>query len=81
MTLHKSKGLEYHTVIFAGLDDSAWWSYAQDTAVATAGFFVVFTRAKQRVIFTDSPSRGTRKSIALLYALLASDSVQTLSVA
>ncbi|WP_267903779.1 UvrD-helicase domain-containing protein [Rhizobium mongolense] len=25
MTIHKSKGLEYHTVIFIGLDDSAWW--------------------------------------------------------
>lgn len=81
MTLHKSKGLEYHTVIFVGLDDTAWWSYAQDTAEATAGFFVAFTRAKQRVIFTYSPSRGTRMSIAPLYALLASAGVQTLSVA
>lgn len=81
MTLHKSKGLEYHTVIFVGLDDTAWWSYAQDTAEATAGFFVAFTRAKQRVIFTYSPSRGTRKSIAPLYALLAAAGVQTVSVA
>ncbi len=81
MTLHKSKGLEYHTVIFVGLDDSAWWSYAQDTAEATAGFFVAFTRAKQRVIFTYSPSRGGRRSIAPLYALLASAGVHTLSVA
>lgn len=81
MTLHKSKGLEYHTVIFVGLDDTAWWSYAQDTAEATAGFFVAFTRAKQRVIFTYSPSRGTRRSIAPLYALLAAAGVQTLSVA
>jgi len=24
MTIHKSKGLEYHTVIFVGLDDAAW---------------------------------------------------------
>lgn len=27
MTIHKSKGLEYHTVIFVGLDDGAWWSF------------------------------------------------------
>ena len=81
MTLHKSKGLEYHTVIFIGLDDSAWWSYPQDIAEATAGFFVAFTRAKQRVIFTYSPSRGSRRSIAPLYALLASAGVQTLAVA
>ena len=25
VTNHKSKGLEYHTVIFVGLDDRAWW--------------------------------------------------------
>lgn len=81
MTLHKSKGLEYHTVIFVGLDDSAWWSYEHDTDEATAGFFVAFTRAKQRVIFTYSPARGTRVSIAPLYTLLASAGVQTLSPA
>jgi superfamily I DNA/RNA helicase len=81
MTLHKSKGLEYHTVIFIGLDDSAWWSYLQDTAEATAGFFVAFTRAKQRVIFTYTPERGARSNIAPLYSLLAAAGVQTTSVA
>ncbi|UEC01645.1 UvrD-helicase domain-containing protein [Burkholderia vietnamiensis] len=81
MTLHKSKGLEYHTVIFVGLDDSAWWSYAQDTADATAGFFVAFTRAKQRVIFTYTPQRGARTSIAPLYGLLAAAGVQTIAIA
>lgn len=81
MTLHKSKGLEYHTVIFIGLDDSAWWSYAQDPADATAGFFVAFTRAKQRVIFTYTPQRGARNNIAPLYALLATAGVQTIKVA
>ena len=79
MTLHKSKGLEYHTVIFVGLDDSAWWSYAKDTFDATAGFFVAFTRAKQRVVFTYTAERGSRTSIAPLYELLASAGVQTLS--
>lgn len=79
MTLHKSKGLEYHTVIFVGLDDSAWWSYAKDTADATAGFFVAFTRTKQRVVFTYTAERGSRTSIAPLYELLASAGVQTLS--
>ena len=24
MTVHKSKGLEFHTMIFVGLDDEAW---------------------------------------------------------
>jgi len=81
MTLHKSKGLEYHTVIFIGLDDSAWWSYPQDTAEATSGFFVAFTRAKQRVIFTYTRERGTRTNIAPLYGLLEAAGVQTTLVA
>ena len=70
MTLHKSKGLEYHTVIFVGLDDSAWWSFGSDTHEGTAGFFVAFTRAKQRVIFTYCRSRGRRVGIEPLYKLL-----------
>ncbi len=75
MTIHKSKGLEYHTVIFVGLDDSAWWSFANDTVEATAGFFVAFTRAKQRVIFTYCSSRGGRQKITTLYKLLQSAGV------
>lgn len=77
MRLHKRKELEYHTVIFIGLDDSAWWSYAQDSADAAAGLFVAFTRAKQRMIFTYTPQRGGRMNIAPLYNLLATASVQT----
>src|SRR5688500_17931330 len=26
MTIHKSKGLEFHTMIFYGLDNQTWWS-------------------------------------------------------
>jgi superfamily I DNA/RNA helicase len=81
MTIHKSKGLEYHTVIFVGLDDGAWWSYSNDEAEATAGFFVAFTRAKQRAIFTYCPSRGNRDGIQPLYDLLAEAGVSTIQVA
>lgn len=81
MTIHKSKGLEYHTVIFVGLDDGAWWSFAGDQVEATAGFFVAFTRAKQRVVFTYCARRGTRTKIATLYDLLAQAGVQTFKVA
>lgn len=77
MTIHKSKGLEYHTVIFLGLDDGAWWSFARDRAEATAGFFVAFTRAQQRVLFTYCPARGNRQQIALLYQLLQRAGVPT----
>ena len=81
MTIHKSKGLEYHSVIFVGLDDGAWWSFSNDKIEATAGFFVAFTRAKQRVIFTYCIRRGARTMIATLYQLLRSAGVQNIKVA
>ena len=80
MTIHRSKGLEYHTVIFVGLDDGAWWSFADDQVEATAGFFVAFTRAKQRVVFTYCVQRGTRTKIATFYELLAQAGVQTFKI-
>jgi superfamily I DNA/RNA helicase len=79
MTIHKSKGLEYHTVMFIGLDDNAWWGYKEQRTEETCSFFVAFTRAKQRVIFTYCSSRGMRQQIAPLYALLKSAGVKTLS--
>lgn len=82
MTIHKSKGLEYHTVIFVGLDDDAWRrSFVEDQAEATAGFFVAFTRAKQRVLFTYCARRGAREAIAPLYQLLLDAGVQIVEVA
>lgn len=81
MTIHKSKGLEYHSVIFIGLDDGAWWSFSNDHIEATAGFFVAFTRAKQRVVFTYCAQRGTRAKIATLYQLLKTAGVNSVNVA
>lgn len=78
MTLHKSKGLERRTVIFVALGDSAWRSYAQNTAEATAGFFVAFA-CHTAWGFTNSLERGGR-SLALLYPLLAFAGVQAHSV-
>lgn len=80
MTIHKSKGLEYHSVIFVGLDDGAWWSFTKDQIEATAGFFVAFTRAKQRVIFTFCARRGSRTKIAVLYELLKEAGVQSFAI-
>lgn len=79
MTIHKSKGLEYHTMIFVGLDDGAWWSFANDAQEATAGFFVAFTRARQRVVFSYCASRGARAKIAALYDLLTKAGVKTIA--
>lgn len=75
MTIHKSKGLEYHTVIFLGLDDDQWWSFSRDPSEAVRTFFVGLSRAEQRTIFTYCKARGGRTNIESLYDLLAAAEV------
>jgi len=58
MTIHKSKGLEFHTMIFYGLDNQTWWSLTPDRMEELNSFFVAFTRAKQRAFFTLCIDRG-----------------------
>lgn len=80
MTTHKSKGLEFHTVIFLGLEDNAFWSFASQSEDETGIFFVALSRAEQRVLFTFSQRRESREgygqrtqgrtSIRTLYQLL-----------
>jgi len=57
MTIHKSKGLEYDTVVFLGLEDAAFWNYLRQKEEETSAFFVALSRAKRRVIFTFSELR------------------------
>ncbi len=85
MTLHKSKGLEFHTVIFIGLEDQALWGYANNPDEETCGFFVAFSRAQKRVVLTASLSRPDRfgtyqnqtiDTIQPLYNLLSEAGVQ-----
>lgn len=58
MTIHKSKGLEFHTIIFYGLDNQTWWSLKPNRTEELNSFFVAFTRAKQRAFFTHCIDRG-----------------------
>jgi superfamily I DNA/RNA helicase len=58
MTVHKSKGLEFHTMVFYGLDDGAWRSLSPRNPEELNSFFVAFTRAKQRAFFTLCNVRG-----------------------
>jgi superfamily I DNA/RNA helicase len=58
MTIHKSKGLEFHTMIFYGLDNQTWWSLTPDRIEELNSFFVAFTRAEQRAFFTLCTDRG-----------------------
>lgn len=61
MTIHKSKGLEYNTVIFVGLEDAAFWNFKTQTEADKNAFFVALSRAKQRVVFTVSWEREILK--------------------
>lgn len=69
MTIHKSKGLEYHTVLFLGLDDDQWWSHSPKNPEGTPAFFVAFSRAKRRAFFTCCRDK-TRSKVADLHKLL-----------
>lgn len=60
LTVHKSKGMEFHTMIFFGLDNRTWWSLTPDRGEEMNSFFVAFTRAQQRAFFTSCRTRGSR---------------------
>ncbi len=57
MTIHKSKGLEYDTVFFVGLEDSAFWNFRNQPDEDKCAFFVALSRAKRRIDFTFSADR------------------------
>jgi superfamily I DNA/RNA helicase len=85
LTVHKSKGLEYHTVVFVGLEDSALWNFVRQSDEEMRAFFVAFSRAKKRVIFTFCAKRAkgvgsaepqARQNIGVLYHLLAAAGIQ-----
>ncbi|AEF91099.1 UvrD/REP helicase [Delftia sp. Cs1-4] len=70
LTVHKSKGLEYDTIAFIGLDDKSWWSHTPGNPEGLATFFVALSRAKQRAVFMFCNERGNRQKVADLYQLL-----------
>ena len=76
MTVHKSKGLEFHTMIFYGLDNKTWWSLKPDRLEELNTFFVALTRARQRAFFSQSVDKGA--SIAWIQGLLAPVGVKTI---
>lgn len=80
MTVHKSKGLEYDTIIFVGLDDRAWWAHTPGDPEGVAAFFVALSRAKQRAIFAFCQQRGQRNNVAELYQLLTDAGVPEIAI-
>lgn len=61
MTIHKSKGLEYNTVFFIGLEDDAFWSFKNQSESDIRAFFVALSRAKNEVYFTFCERREIKK--------------------
>jgi DNA helicase-2/ATP-dependent DNA helicase PcrA len=64
MTTHKSKGLEFHTMVFIGLEDDALFNYARDAEEETCGVFVALSRAKHRAFFTFCTNRAVGRHAA-----------------
>ncbi len=61
MTIHKSKGLEFDTVYFIGLEDSAFWNFKNQPEEDRCAFFVAISRAKKELMFTFSEIRRESK--------------------
>lgn len=61
MTIHKSKGLEFENIILIGLEDNAFNHILEDRKTENCAFFVAFSRAKKRVIFTMCNKRRKQK--------------------
>jgi DNA helicase-2/ATP-dependent DNA helicase PcrA len=70
LTAHRSKGLEYHTVFFLGLDDAQCWAHDRDPVESTSTFFVGLSRAAQRIIFTTTSPYAREGRIADFFAML-----------
>jgi superfamily I DNA/RNA helicase len=70
LTIHRSKGLEYHTVFLLALDDNQWWAHSHDVDESTSTFFVGLSRAAQRLIFTCTSPHARSGNIADLYRML-----------
>lgn len=58
MTIHKSKGLEYSSVYFVGLEDSAFWNFRRQPEEDRCAFFVALSRAKTSITFTYCKRRS-----------------------
>jgi DNA helicase-2/ATP-dependent DNA helicase PcrA len=60
MSIHKSKGLEFDTVILIGLEDYPFRGLSKKDGEEECTVFVAFSRAKERVIITSVEERQGR---------------------
>lgn len=59
LTIHKSKGLEFDSVVILGVENETFWGKADEERCA---FFVGMSRAKRRLVMTVSERRETPPS-------------------
>ena len=59
LTIHKSKGLEFDSVIILGVENETFWGNEDDERCA---FFVGMSRAKRRLVLTACQTRCTPPS-------------------
>jgi superfamily I DNA/RNA helicase len=59
MTIHKSKGLEFDSVILLGVEKQTFWGKLEEERCA---FFVGVSRAKRRLVLTRALERPTPSS-------------------
>ena len=88
MTIHKSKGLEYDSVYFMGLEDSAFWNFKNQPEEDRCVFFVALSRAKRKITFTYCEyrynfqySKQKRSTINEFYELLKKPGMANLILA
>ena len=88
MTIHKSKGLEYDSVYFMGLEDSAFWNFKKQPEEDRCVFFVALSRAKRKITFTYCEyrynfqySKQKRSTINEFYVLLKKTGMANLILA
>jgi superfamily I DNA/RNA helicase len=55
LTIHKAKGLEFHTVVVLGVETQTFWS--SNALANRSEFFVAISRAKQRLVLTVTARR------------------------
>ncbi len=60
LTIHKSKGLEFHSVIMLAVEKETFWGKPDEERCA---FFVGISRAKQRLLLTYSQQRERPEEI------------------
>lgn len=72
MTIHKSKGLEYHTVMFTEFNDEAFWNNNDDVNV----FFVALSRARERIRFSLTQDANGFKNVTRFIQMLKHSGVE-----